>query len=179
MNGKNVKSVVRRRVGNNKNVSISGRKMLIAPQPPEITSRPWYHLVVRMPNQSSTVTFANIRTALISQLGLEAAQSIHFKLESVRVWAALNAAVGTVLDPLIVNIYDPIITGSGTTRVLEQFTRYPDAVNRACIGFEYPTAQRCTVIDGLSTAGLLIASGLGDHSIIYVSLLWRSGNVLV
>lgn len=171
-------------------IDFRGRELRIPPMPTEFTSRPWWPLVVRLENSGTSLGLASLGANLRTQLGFAADVPVAFKLKSVRVWGPLVSFVGTgPLAPLSVAILDPFgqnAQNSGTattaTRVLEQFTRYPDQVNRACIGYEYSIAQQnlALSLQGIpvgSDLSLLQLTGAGAGTVIYFYVLWRSGTV--
>lgn len=152
--------------------------------PPIFCSRPWYELIVRIENVSSTFTLLELRNAIQTQLALNTAP-LYIRLRSVRVWGPLVHEGDAILGPLSVAILDPIAENTVSTtpqnRVLEQYTRYPDQVRRACIGFEYPAAHQCVSLYATSSVvnvSLLTMAGVGPGSIIYYHVWWRSGEVV-
>jgi hypothetical protein len=156
---------------------IHGCKLKPAAHPPEFTSRPWYELTVRMDNAAASVTAVQVATSIANQL-FGAVQPIFFRLQSVKVWGPLPSFTAGPLQQISVAILDPLAQNITlpTQRVLEQYTRYPDQVQRASIGYKYPIAQSDLVITGGDNA-LLSATGLGPGSVIYWRVLWRSGAV--
>jgi len=124
---------------------------------------------------------ADLRT----QLGFPADLPIYVRLERIRVWGPLRGFDSSAaLTPVNVAFRDFIAensTQAGTltvqNRVLEQYTRYPDQVNRACIGYEYPIAHQNLSL--FAATGVLVtlfsATGLGPGSVVYTNLKWRTG----
>jgi hypothetical protein len=100
----------------------------------------------------------------------------------VKVWGPIVSFSAGPLTPLSVAVHDPIGESANssvaTTRILEQFTRYPDQAARASVGYEYPITQQSVALATIagSTVNLLSMSGVGSGSLIYYSVLWRSGS---
>jgi hypothetical protein len=157
----------------------SGKEIKVPSQPPEFTSRPWYNLVVRIDNPGLTVTSAQLSAAIGTQLGFAGTNLFQFRLDSVRLWGALVPPTGTTpLQPCVLTILDPIAEADlatvGSQRTLEQYTRFPDQVNRASVGFQYPAAQQCISLASVTGFNLLNISGAGTNSVVYFKLRWRS-----
>jgi hypothetical protein len=139
---------------------------------------------VRILNPGTSVGLQQLVSSLRSQLGFASDVPVNVKLISVRVWASLGATLGQ----LSVSVFDPIaenIQASGATtfasRILEQYTRFPDQVNRACIGYEYSLAHQSLSLGTTTTlpaadVQLLGITGTGASSVAYYYVLWRSGN---
>lgn len=161
-----------------------GNELKISPQPPPITTRPWFNLVVRIENVGTSLGSRDIINALNTQLGFSIADgAIGFQLQKIKVWGPLVPFTSsTALLPISVTFVDFIgVNITSTTinnaRVLEQYTRYPDQTRRASIGYQYPIAhQEITLVSNstTNTTNVLQTSGLGAGSIVYVYLKWRS-----
>jgi hypothetical protein len=158
----------------------------IPSQPPSFVSFPWYPLTVRLAGVNTPIISANLFAQMTTQLNL-VATVFSVRLQHVKVWGALVPPNGSaVLQPLTIQILDPIgataasaIGGTGT-RVLEQLTDFPDQVNRSSIGYIYPRAQRefAFTINATSTVPLIVASGVGPNSVVYLHLQWRVDTVV-
>jgi hypothetical protein len=168
--------------------SLHGREIRVLPQPPEFVSRPWFSLTVRIDGPGLVVGINSLSAALRTQLGWAADVPLAFRLQHVKVYGPLvPQASATPLQQINVAILDPIaenLVSSGapfpTVRVIEQFTRYPDQVNRACIGFAYGlTHSLITLESGPSTSDveLLRSTGLGTGSLILYHVLFRTGSL--
>jgi hypothetical protein len=156
----------------------AGKEIKVPSLPTEFTSRPWYPLVVRFEAPSTNVTATQIGANIISQLGIVAPQGLNFRLQSVRFWGALISPGSTVqgLNPVTLNVLDFISQTSATVeRTLEQYIRYPDQVNRASVGFEYPDAHKCLSISSVQAMDILRISNAGPNSVLYFHLHWRTG----
>jgi hypothetical protein len=159
----------------------SGRKINVPSHPNEFTARPWFPLVVRIDFPGPQVTATDLCTAIASQLGIGTYADYSFRLQSVKVWGELvQLSASGVLAPLVLNVLDPIAEASiaSTQRTLEQFIEYPDQVNRAACGFEYPAAQKCIALVPVSGFNLLRLSGVGGDSVVYFHIHWRSSSTL-
>lgn len=166
-----------------------GKELRIPPYPTEFTSRPWWPLVVRIEGPGTSLGLNSLLANLRSQLGFGTDVPVQVKLKSVRCWGPLvSFATGplgltsvAILDPIAENSFNSA-TAVPESRVLEQYTRYPDQVNRACIGFEYSLAHQSVSL-GISLTGvaaevsLLNLVGMGAGSVVYFYVLWRSGNL--
>jgi len=144
--------------------------------PPDFVSAPWYNLIVRIDNPATTLSKAQVQMAIESQLGFTFATNSEVRLHRVRVWGQLvDTASSAPLQPVNMLVFDPFSL-SATSRVLEQITGYPDQVNRAALGYEYPLAQRQTTVrlDTTLTAPILALNGMGPNSVVYLNLEWRS-----
>lgn len=160
-----------------------GMEMKIVPQPPEFVSRPWFSLTVRLESIGTTVGLNSIVTAINSQLGLTT-EPIAVRLQHVKVYAPLVAfGAGGPLTPLSVGVLDFIAENVATTsvaptRVIEQFTRYPDQVNRACVGFRYGVAHSSLTLQaaaGTADTNILTTIGAGPGSLALFHVLFRTG----
>lgn len=170
-------------------IDFRGKELRIPPQPTEFTSRPWWPLVVRIESPGTSFGLNSLLANLRSQLGFGSDVPVQVKLKSVRCWGALavpsvaNLTFTSVaiLDPFAENSFNSA-TAIPESRVLEQYTRYPDQVNRACIGYEYSIAHQSLSL-GISLTGaaaevnLLNLIGMGAGSVVYYYVLWRSGNL--
>lgn len=153
-----------------------GRRINISSRPPAFTSIPWYNLTVRFVDPPASITTVTLQAAISTQLGVSFNASIcNVRLQSFRMWGAL----GTLLEPLSVSVFDPIVTATAlsnnTNRVLEALTDYPDQVRRAAVGYIYPKAQRETSLTLGNTGPALLVStiGGGPNSVAYFRLQWR------
>jgi hypothetical protein len=179
-----VRQFVRRPNRNRRKANADGgKRFIVSPHPPSFISCPWFNLVVRIANPSVIINTVTLRDALISQLGLSPNITYAVRLQQVRFWGALvGATSGTPPPPINVIINDPIglsttTSGSGVgIRVLEQFTDYPDVVQRACFGYRYPRAQRefSLGLTGTISGNLFVTNGMGAGSVVYVTLQWRT-----
>jgi len=159
--------------------------MAISPHPPSFCSFPWYNLTVRIDSPTVNVTTQLLQQSISTQLGVTFnAGQTDVRLQSVKIWGALQSFnASSTLNPINVLILDPIASATGVStgtgpRVLEQITDYPDQVNRACIGYEYPKAQREFALRCVGTqpgSNLIVANGLGNGAVIYFHLQWRNG----
>lgn len=161
-----------------------GNELKVPPQPPPITSRPWFNLVVRIENVGISLNSRDVLNALNTQLGFSISDgAIGFQLHRIKIWGPLvpfNST--TALVPITVTFVDFIgvnitSTSANNARVLEQYTRYPDQTRRASIGYNYPIAhQEITLVSNSATnnTNILQTKGLGAGSVVYVYLKWRS-----
>jgi len=172
--------------GTGKTSSYRGHELKVPPQPPEFTSRPWWPLIVRIDSPATTVGLNSVLGSLRTQLGFPVDLSIAVRLQTIRVWSPLVSFSAGPITPLNVAFREFIqdtVTTSGTPanvgRVIEQYTRYPDQVNRACVGFCYSLAHQSITLmsGGTSDVDLLNLSGAGTGSVVYVKLLFRTGIV--
>jgi hypothetical protein len=162
----------------------NGKRYTVSPHPSSFVSAPWYPLVVRIDSPATpTITTIQLRDAIVSQLGITLT-ILNVRLQTVRLWSAISGS--SPPERLFVQVLDPIsaIFGSLTApnlRILEQLTDYPDAVNRACIGYRYPKAQREVAIlcNGTDSSSLLRTSGMGPGSVLYFYLQWRSNALVI
>jgi len=150
-----------------------GARIKVPNHPPEFTSRPWFPLIVRIPDVS-TITHGSLRTNLLTQLGFGAAtNTLCVRIKSIRVWGPIPVTPA----PLNCIFYDTFVdvSVSPTDSILEQITDFPDAVNRARVGYQYSDAQynRSNVLLATSTLPFVSTSGAGPGSVAYVQLLWR------
>lgn len=166
--------------------SLNGCELHPGSYPSDFTSRPWYPLVVRIENPGAVVLNTQLGEALVTQLfgndpPSPAALPIVARILTVRFWGNMPVMSGTnALPPVSLTIYDTLASAAGQpTRILQQYTRYSDAVKRAAVGYQYPIAQREVVIplrNPQVSSALFQMTGTGTTSVVYVSLLWRSGN---
>lgn len=163
-----------------------GRELKVMPQPPEFTSRPWFGLTVRIDDPATLLTVTQIVGAIRTQLGWPTTVDIALRIKSVKFWSPLVAFSAGPLTPLNVAFLDFIQEAAAASgqpaivnRVLEQYTRYPDQVNRACIGYEYSLAHSSITLatTGVSNVDIARMTGLGVGSVCYVQCLFRSGTV--
>lgn len=164
-----------------------GHKLKVKPHPPEFTSRPWFPLVVRCENLGTSFSANGLALNLLSQLDLPSVTPIFLRLQSVKIWGALVPFGSGPLKPLTVGFLDFIAenTSSGANtvvaenRILEQYTSYPDLVNRASLGYHYSAAHSNLVLNNNNSydTPLMALDGVGDGSVAYYYVLWRTGRV--
>jgi hypothetical protein len=160
---------------------LRGHELKVPSLPPEFTSRPWFNLTVAIAQLPATVvSTTSLINALSAQIGIVSAQEIgriELRLYNVRVWGPLVAfTAGAILQPIIVTILDPLAPAStplGATRTLEEFTRYPDQVRRASIGYRYPIAQSDLVVQQVNPVSLLSYNAAAIGGVAYFQLSWR------
>jgi hypothetical protein len=160
-------------------LNIRGRELRVQPQPPEFASRPWFPLTVRLDAPGTIVTVRNVIDAALTQLGFGLTTPVAIRLQHIKVWGALTSfGAGSPLRPLSVAFNDFIGETSTSTlmRILEQYTRYPDQVNRACVGYEYGFAHSAVTLLSIAAADIQLLNliGGGADSVVYVHLLFRS-----
>lgn len=154
-----------------------GTKVKVPNHPTEITSQPWFNLVVRMNNPTNVVDSTTLYVAMTTQLqGLSFNSSlINIRLLSVHVWGPIP----TTNTPLVCRFYDLFDEVAGSSpagnMLLEEVTDYADQVNRARVGYRYSTAQqqKSLLITSSSNDRLLAVSGAGPGSVAYFYLMWR------
>lgn len=163
-------------------------KLRVPSNPPDFTAVPWYHLILRIQNPAANLTTGVIISNFITQTGLNTTtEGIDIRLNSIRVWGALKSLASDKLQPLRLAVYDPVGSsssipgGTGGTgrRVLDVITDFPDAVNRAALGYTFSSTQRQVAI-ACPTGGttpLFNLNGVGPDSVCYIDLLWRSPNI--
>jgi hypothetical protein len=161
-----------------------GNELKVPPQPPPITTRPWFNLTVRIDNIGISLNSRDVINAINTQLGFQIADgAIGFQLQRIKIWGPLVPFQSPApLTPISVTFVDFIgVTNTSTTlnnaRVLEQYTRYPDQTRRASVGYSYPIAhQDITLVSNSATnnTNILQTKGLGSGSVAYVYLKWRS-----
>jgi len=153
-------------------------KIGVPNHPTEIVSQPWNSLVLRMNNPTGIVDHGTLYNAITTQLsGISFTASVlNVRISRVHLWGPIPITP----TPLVVRFYDLFDEVAGSTPagnlVVEEVTDYPDAVNRARVGYEWSTAQQQKSL--LVTAGsndrlLWVNSGGGAGSVMYVYLLWR------
>jgi len=161
--------------------------MKILPQPPEFVSRPWFAITVRVDNVGTTLGLVQLLASLRTQLGWPADVPLGVRLQHIKVFGPLVSFASGPLVPINVAFQDFIaenIALSGAVvpslRILEQFTRYPDQMNRGCVGYAYGYSHSSLTL-AATTAGsdlvLVNATGLGSGSLAMVHLLFRSGTI--
>lgn len=160
--------------------AMRGHEIKVNPMPPIFTSRPWFNLTVAVTTLPAvSMTNINLATALANQIFLPVAAvaNITLRLYTVKVWSplvAFNAA--TTLQPFRLQILDPISQNStipGIGRILEEYTRYPDQVNRACVGYKYPIAQSDLAILSSETVPLLNYNATSTGGLAIFTLSFR------
>jgi len=163
-----------------------GLRIRVLPHPPEFMFRPWYALQVRIDDVAQlgdgTLTTTELSSRILTQLGIQTAGDVLFvRLQEVKAWGNLTGALAQVT----MQVYDPIAatqtlpSGPASTvdRVLEVIREYPDAVNRASVGYRYSKVQQNVAISLNGTAAS--ASNLirfQGASLVYIYLLWRTGS---
>lgn len=167
--------------------ALRGHEVKVLPQPPEFTSRPWFGLTVRIDAPGTLVTSSGILASLRTQLGWASDVPLSYRLHMIRVWGpVVSFDSNNPLQPLNVAFIDPIqeaASASGApaivNRVLEQYTRYPDQLNRACVGYCYSLAHQSVTYASSATAAVdvLRLNGTGPNSVVYVNLLFRTGTI--
>lgn len=156
---------------------IKAHRLNIPSHPTEITSQPWFPLVLRMNNPTGIVDAGTLYNAMVTQLsGISfVASLINVRIQNIRIWGPIPATN----VPLVVRFFDLFDEVAGSTpagnMVLEELTNYADQVNRAKIGFSYSTAQqqKSLLLTGGSNDRIVWISGGGVGSVMYVQLLWR------
>jgi len=152
-----------------------GHRLKVPSHPTEFMSRPWFPLTVRIDNVGVDVSFLNLRSSILTQLGFGlATNSLNVRFRSIRLWGPIP--VGTSpLNMIVYDVFNDSPSGSSTEGVLEQITDYPDAVNRAAVGYEFSTAQQQMSVTLVAGNGQAITSqtGAGPSSVMYINLLWR------
>jgi hypothetical protein len=167
---------------------LRGCELRIMPQPPEFVSRPWFPLTVRIDSIGTSVGVDQLAANLRTQLGWDPGVPVTLRLQHIKVYGPLVSFTSGPLAPLNVGYRDFIAEQStigGTVdvspRVLEQFTRYPDQTNRACVGYKYGITHSSLALSGGAAAGsdtvLLNVTGAGPGSLVLVHLLFRSGQI--
>lgn len=157
---------------------LRGHEIRVTSMPPEFTSRPWFNITVAITSlPSSPLSSTQLFASLAAQLGIASVQEIarlELRLYTVKVWGPLVAA-GSILQPLIVTIMDPLApsTSFAGQRTLEEYTRYPDQVNRASIGYRYPIAQSDLVIQQPNPVTLLQYNGSGTGGLAIFTISFR------
>ena len=141
-------------------------------------------MTVRQEAPTAVVTFGDLVSATYIQLAMlpTNATGLSIRIHKVRVWGALPVLSTSKSEPVIVQVMDWINPNLTFPTILEEFTRFPDVVNRACIAYRYPLAHRNITIPsgptGSSTV-LLRTRGLGPSAVIYWDVQWRSpANIL-
>lgn len=161
---------------------LRGVELKVSPNPPPITTRPWFNLTVRLEG-TGTLNSRDVINAINTQLGFSIADNaIGISIQRIKVWGPLVPFTSsTALQPISISFIDFISVSAASAinnnRVLEQFTRYPDQTRRASVGYSFPIAHQDVVLTSVSTANvtpIFYASGLGAGSVVYVYLKWRS-----
>jgi len=138
-------------------------------------SRPWYPLTIAIQNPATSLSLQQIQNAIVVQLGFGASTtSLNVRLRKLMLWGPIPVT-NVPLVALVRDTFYDFPTGSVTDGVLEQITDFGDQVNRAKLGWEWPSAQQQKSLTAATTSTALIAnfSGLGNGSVLYVDLLWR------
>jgi hypothetical protein len=77
---------------------------------------------------------------------------------------------------IVFDVFQDSISGITFDGVLEQITDYPDAVNRAVVGYQYSSAQqqKSVPMEPQNTVAIFTQqSGVGNAAVMYINLLWR------
>lgn len=157
---------------------IRGHKLVVPNHPTEFCAQPWFSLVVRVRNPTTTITIGELYNSFVSQLtGIAFTGSIlNVRLFSIRVWGPIPTT-NTALKVSFRDIFEEVVgsTPSGAQNTLEVIENYADQVNRARVGYEYSTAQqqKSLLIGAGITDQLVAITGAGTGSVAYVKLLWR------
>lgn len=161
----------------------NGKIIRLRSHPPPFTAAPWYNLVVRIRNFPGSFTAIVLRDSIISQLGLPPTfSSMCVRLQKIRIWGALgqnlNSVSAIIRDPIAIATSSSSAPGVGP-RVLTQITDFPDQVNRSCVGYKYPKAQRefSLILDALQDAPLVLSAGVGNTSVAYIDVQWRANDI--
>jgi len=162
-----------------------GHRVRVPSHPPEFMFRPWYALQVRIDNIAElgdgVLTTTELAAKIESQLGISiSGQILNVRIQEVKAWGNLTGA----LNPVTLIVYDLVagtqILGSGNTmadRTLEVIREYPDAVNRAAVGYKYSKVQQnVSIWLSTNTAAAKALYSFQSCSLMYVYLLWRCGN---
>jgi len=150
-----------------------GDKINIPNHPTEFMSRPWFQLVLRIDNPGTSVTLGQIHGALGTQLGFTPPAATAYRFLDLRLWGPLPVTANALIM-IVFDIFTPGV-GGVVHGVLEQITNYADAVNRARIGYRFPTAQQqqSNVATSTTATPLCSISGAGPSAVLYIKLLWR------
>jgi len=156
---------------------LKGHRLTVPNHPTEFDAVPWYQLVVRVLNPTLEITYGNVYSNLVSQLGISIPNAvINVRLMSIRVWGPIPTT-NTRLTMTVEDVFDSVsgATPTGAQQTLEEISDYADAVNRARVGYTYSTAQQqCSLImTGGATDAVCRLAGAGAGSVAYVLLLWR------
>jgi len=153
---------------------LKGHRLRVPNHPTEFYAIPWFQLVLRILNPTNEITYGQIYSNLLSQLGITIPSgSINVRLQSMRLWGPTNAR----LTMTVQDVFDQI-TGSvpvGTQLTLEEISDYADAVNRARVGYEYSSAQqqKSLFMTTASSDTICSIAGAGAGSVAYITLMWR------
>jgi len=162
-----------------------GHRLRVLSHPPEFTYRPWYALQLRIDSATALgdglVTTSELAAYIESQLGLSVSgTSLNVRIQEVKAWGNLTGS----LAPVTMTVYDIVaatqyIKSDFTVddRILEVVREYPDAVNRASVGYKYSKVQQNVSLrlsTNLTTAKTIF--GFQGCSLAYVYLLWRCGD---
>jgi len=143
-------------------------------------------LTVRIEDLATTLGAALVVSSLRSQLGWPADVPIDFRVETIKIYGPLVSFSAGPLQALNVAFQDFIAENSlasgtitASSRIIEQYTRFPDQVNRACVGFHYGVAHSSITLS--TTPGndvtLCNLTGAGPGSLAMVRLLFRTATV--
>lgn len=155
----------------------SMHRIKVPPQPPSYNMQPWFPLTVRLLNPGVSITKAQLNAAVASQLQQPATFFCEVRLQSASFWGAL-AGPGEMV-PLTVRFVDPLsidsIASAASLDSAMVIQDYPDAVNRARVGFKYSKAQQNHTIGSTLGSSEIVWTtvGMGNNSVAYVHLLWR------
>lgn len=162
-----------------------GHRVRVLSHPPEFMYRPWYALQVRIDDIASLgdglLTTTELAARIESQLGISiSGEVLNVRIQEVKAWGNLTGA----LTPVTMIVYDLVAAtqnlGSTPTiadRTLEVIREYPDAVNRAAVGYKYSKVQQnVSVWLSTNTTTAKALWSFQSCSLAYVYLLWRCGN---
>lgn len=153
-----------------------GHRISVPNHPTEYCSQPWFSLVLRVLNPSTSITFGELYNAFTQQLtGLSFTGSVlNVRLFSIRVWGPIPTT-NTPLRMTVRDVFEDVSGTSSSVGNLEVIENFADQVNRARVGYEYSTAQqqKSLFVIAASTDQIVALSGAGAGSVAYVRLLWR------
>lgn len=168
-----------------KSNDFKGHRVRVLSHPPEFMYRPWYALQVRIDDLAALgdglLTTAELAATIESQLGISVSGDIlNVRIQEVKAWGNLTGA----LAPVTMIVYDLVAgtqnLGSTNTiadRTLEVIREYPDAVNRAAVGYKYSKVQQnVSLWLSASPTNAKALYSFQGCSLVYVYLLWRCGN---
>jgi hypothetical protein len=153
-----------------------GHKITVPNHPTEFCAQPWFPLVLRIRNPSTSITFGEVYNSLVSQLsGISfAGGTAVIRVFSLRVWGPIPTT-NTALVVTFRDVFEDFVGSSAIPGNLEIIENYADQVNRARVGYEYSTIQQQkTLFIGAAISDQLAAiTGAGVGSVAYLKLLWR------
>jgi hypothetical protein len=131
---------------------------------------------VRITAPGTSITFANIYTAFLTQLpGIQFVDGIFsFRLMSIRIWGPIPVT-NVPLRAVFRDVFDEVVgvTPAGAQSTLEVVENYGDQVNRARVGYVYSSVQQQRSNLAAGTDPIVSLSGAGTGSVAYVQILWR------